>query len=60
MVRKLAEATKACRMRRTRGETGPRRRLAVAARRCAVVEWVWPPTAFFGEAGLPAALAGFA
>ena len=44
-------------MRRTRGETGPRRRWAVTARRCAVAAWVWLPTDFFGVAGL--VLAGF-
>jgi len=53
--RKLADATKACRIRRTRGETGPRRRLAVAARRRAAADEAEAPVlalplpAFFDE-----------
>jgi len=58
-VRKLADATKACRMRRTRGETGPWRRLTLDTRPCAEVwAFVLAPTGFLGEAGLASGLSG--
>jgi len=49
MGRRLAEATKACRTRRTRGETGLRFFLVATV-------WVLPVVAVFLEAGLGAAV----
>jgi hypothetical protein len=61
MGRKLAEATKACRIRCTRGETGPRRRLAAAVCACVPApDDVFAVPVLFAAAGLvPVALVVF-